>query len=118
MSLRILCFRWDMYRDTDHLALDKFQHPGVAVYCLHGVNISTPLAYSYAPDSFPDSQPTAVNGDGDGTVNLRSLHRCLEWGRNHKHSFFHKEFTGTLAEHLRILENPSVIDLIMDVLNS
>ena len=107
-----LCFSWSMYKDTAHLALDKFEHPGVDVFCLHGVNVSTAVAFSYAADEFPDSAPTPILANGDGTVNLRSLHRCLEWKGHSKHAFHHREFSGPLSEHLQILKNPTVINYI------
>ena len=52
--------------------------PGVRVYCVHGANVSTPNQFVY-DSKFPDSQPTVLTGNGDGTVNLGSLVLCESW---------------------------------------
>ena len=57
--------------------------PGVPVYCVHGYNVSTPSQFVY-DDQFPNSQPTILNGNGDGTVNLESLVLCKNWERKQK----------------------------------
>lgn len=53
---------------------------GVAIHCLYSGGIATPqrLVYDFAA-TFPDSQPIVEMGDGDGTVNLRSLEACGRW---------------------------------------
>ncbi|CAH8549421.1 unnamed protein product [Dicrocoelium dendriticum] len=70
---------YDMFRTAKH-ALDYFNGPtGVDnVYCFHGTGVPTiekAIYKSVLPGrkSFPDQWPQFVYGDGDGSVNLRSL---------------------------------------------
>lgn len=35
----------------------------------------------YKPGTWLDGTPTLVTGDGDGTVNLRSLNACEKWAK-------------------------------------
>ncbi|XP_063679907.1 phospholipase A2 group XV-like [Bolinopsis microptera] len=86
---------------------------GVDVHCIHGKDQSTPLHFRYGDDSeFPDTQPITVNGDGDGTVNLRSLELCKKFKRLKSY----KTVTGFLATHLEILQRKDVIQFIGDLL--
>ncbi len=41
--------------------------------------VSTPAQFVYTDSTWYDYQPTVIGGDGDGTVNLRSLHVCKDW---------------------------------------
>jgi len=82
---------------------------------------------------FPD-KPTLQYGNGDGTVNARSLRGCLNWssdvkrrrrylGKRHWLSsldttghptVFHKEFPG--VDHMKILTDGGVIQYIKQVM--
>ena len=62
--------------------------------------------------SFPDIQPTTINGDGDGTVNIRSLELCKKF----KTLRDYKTVTGFLATHLEILQRQDVIQYLSDLL--
>jgi lysophospholipase-3 len=68
--------------------------------------------YKKAKD-FPDKQPSVIYGDGDGTVNLRSMEAFRQWIGKQKHKLFYREFPG--AEHLATLKFPPVIDYILDL---
>ena len=59
--------------------------PNVTLYkCLYGTDIRpTPEKFLYQVDEFPDTFPKTESGDGDGTVNIRSLQTC--------HSFLGKQ---------------------------
>mmetsp|Transcript_89713 Transcript_89713/g.256411 ORF Transcript_89713/g.256411 Transcript_89713/m.256411 type:complete len:391 (-) Transcript_89713:185-1357(-) len=48
--------------------------PGVPVYCYYGTGVDTEAFYEYS-GSF-DDEPVVTMGDGDGTVNLKSLELC------------------------------------------
>jgi len=52
---------------------------GVGVYCLYGGGRATVERLIYDTAGFPDSAPRIEAGDGDGTVNLRSLAVCAGW---------------------------------------
>ncbi|CAB3373511.1 Hypothetical predicted protein [Cloeon dipterum] len=69
---------WEMRKDTEKYSLN-FTAPGVEVHCAHGVGVATVEQLKYAKDKFPDSSPELIMGDGDGTVNLRSLEGCSKW---------------------------------------
>ena len=85
-----------MVEDTEHL-LDGLPAPGVEVFCTHGSKVDTTERIIYPPGAFPDkltiketdssdnlgvwpfsSDPTMVKGDGDGTVNIRSLEVSIQ----------------------------------------
>ena len=104
---------YEMYKDNVGFVFN--QPPGVEVYCFHGTNMSTPAQFIYSQKQWHDSQPTVVNGPGDGTVNLRSLHGCLRWvGNNKGKPVHHKEFQK--VEHLSMLQHAEVIAAVKQAL--
>ena len=88
--------------------------PGVEVFCMHGIHQPTVASLVYSKGKFPDKQPKVINGDGDGTVNARSLVGCLDWVHHQKQPVHHKQFPG--LSHLGILKNSQAIHYIMSVL--
>ena len=57
-----------------------FKAPGVPVYCMYAnTPESTEETLEYAEGEFPDSPSKVVKGNGDGTVNLRSLELCKKF---------------------------------------
>jgi lysophospholipase-3 len=98
-----------MHEDTVDLT-KKLTPPGVEVHCLHGINVSTPAGFHYTDKSWPDNQPDVINGNGDGTVNQRSLYACLRWEKQQKQKVFHQEYTG--IDHMMILNDQFVLDYI------
>ncbi|XP_049868362.1 phospholipase A2 group XV-like [Pectinophora gossypiella] len=69
---------WEMRKDTERFSSD-FSAPGVELHCLYGYNISTVERLVYKPGTWLDGYPALQAGDGDGTVNLRSLRACELW---------------------------------------
>ncbi|XP_024935900.1 group XV phospholipase A2 isoform X2 [Cephus cinctus] len=69
---------WEFRKDTEKYQLD-FTAPGVELHCLHGVKVDTVERLYYKPGTSVDGYPQLIPGDGDGTVNLRSLEGCLHW---------------------------------------
>ena len=53
--------------------------PGVHVSCLYSLGVRTPLSFEYAAEGAWDATPRTHTGDGDGTVNARSLRVCEHW---------------------------------------
>jgi len=97
----------------------KLEPPEVEVHCLHGIGLSTPGVLVYNSDTaWYDHIPSVVGDDGDGTVNRRSLRGCLRWDGKQSAPVHHREFQGTYAEHLRLLQNPEVMVYIASVVNS
>ncbi|CAH2067613.1 unnamed protein product, partial [Iphiclides podalirius] len=117
---------WEMRKDTEEFTRD-FSAPGVEVHCLYGYNISTVERLVYAAGAWLDGYPTLVSGDGDGTVNLRSLTGCLHWAKQRRRARLGgrplpnagrpvKSLPLKGAEHLKILHDQRVIDYVLDVL--
>ena len=91
-------------------------HTCIADICtpLHRLAVS---GFKYTNKMWFDDQPDVVNGDGDGTVNLRSLHGCLRWqGKNGGHDVKHQTFDK--VNHMAILDYTATIDYIKTVLYS
>jgi lysophospholipase-3 len=127
---------YEMVKDTENL-LGALEHPGVEIHCLHGSGVSTVEKMTYKDvGHFPD-KPTLENGNGDGTVNIRSLRGCLRWktdditqfvkqpqsfkfkkkwkmkkaaAMGSKPEVFHSEFAG--VDHMAILSDPNVLSYI------
>lgn len=98
-----------MRKDTENL-IKKLTPPGVEVFCIHGVNISTPAQLNFL-NGFPDEQPSVKSGAGDGTVNIRSLLGCLRWQKQQSQPVHHYVIPN--AEHLQILKNKKLLDYIV-----
>jgi lysophospholipase III len=86
------------------------------VHCLHGVGVSTPSAFNFSSLQWYDKQPQVISGDGDGTVNLRSLTGCLRWVGQPSTMVFYRQFVQ--AEHLAILQSMDVMKYIELVLQT
>ncbi|CAK9831228.1 Phospholipase A2 group XV [Anthophora retusa] len=72
---------WEFRKDNEKYQLD-FTAPGVEVHCLYGNNIDTVQKLYYKPGISIEGTPQLISGDGDGTVNLRSLEGCKHWQGN------------------------------------
>lgn len=106
---------WEMRKDTERFMLD-FSPPGVELHCLHGVSVNTVEKLVYKPGSFLDDTPTLVYGNGDGTVNLRSLEGCLHWKGIQKQKIFHQTLKN--VDHMDILRNIQTLNYISNLINS
>ena len=103
---------WQMFQDSRNL-LDPTKPPEVETHCLHGAGVDTPYQFEWNEKyKWPDTQPLVVNGDGDGTVVLRSLAGCLLWKQAEpmRYQSFDK------IEHLAALKSPDVINYVYKVL--
>ena len=100
-----------MRQDTEQLT-KKLEPPGVEVHCLYGGGIKTPAQLQYSQKQWYDSQPDVVFGDGDGTVNERSLLGCQRWIGKQMQSVHHQLFSG--AEHMGILHDNRITDYIRE----
>lgn len=59
-----------------------------------------------------NSDPIIVEGNGDGTVNTRSLMGCRYWRNATKRSIYVREFPG--IDHMGILDHSEVIDYVLN----
>ncbi|CAH4012107.1 phospholipase A2 group XV-like [Pieris brassicae] len=113
---------WEMRKDTQQFTQD-FSAPGVEVHCVYGYNISTVEKLVYKPGTWLDGYPTLIMGDGDGTVNLRSLSACEHWAKRRGLTTLNKNkpiksVPLKQAEHLKILHDPRVLDYITTVMKN
>lgn len=90
--------------------------PNITMYCLYGHSVPTPELFIYGIGQFPDTYPVTNYGDGDGTVNLRSLQGCKRFKYIQEKDVFVQGFKG--AEHMAILDNSEVIGLVKKLLTS
>lgn len=105
---------FEMWKDVHNLIYD-LTPPGVEVHCLHGTGIDTMEFLDYRNVKFPDHQPKITFGNGDGTVNEKSLKGCLRWEGQQKQRVFYKQFNK--IDHMSILSDPLVIQYIRSVVN-
>lgn len=70
----------------------------------------------YKSGSWLDGYPTLIYGDGDGTVNRRSLEGCIHWKSLQKQKVFTKELP--LVDHLQILHDKDTLTYISDLIKS
>ncbi|KAH9636976.1 hypothetical protein HF086_008237 [Spodoptera exigua] len=73
----------------------------------------------YKPGTWLDGYPTLAMGDGDGTVNLRSLNACEHWRKKRfRNGNSVKSLALPGAEHLKILHDKRVLDYIQLVMKN
>ncbi|GMI01918.1 hypothetical protein TrVE_jg4648 [Triparma verrucosa] len=82
--------------------------PNVRTYVKYGTGQDTPESYVYGKDW--DTIDKTVNGDGDGTVNLRSLEAGLTKGWENTE---HEQFKG--EDHQSVLKNDSLLAQLLDL---
>ncbi|KAL1512992.1 hypothetical protein ABEB36_002483 [Hypothenemus hampei] len=93
---------WEMKKDTEKYQLD-FKPPGVEVHCLYGTGIDTVERLYYKKGTWLDGIPTLIYGDGDGTVNIRSLTGCQYWRAIQKQKVFYEAIPNT--DHMGVLSS-------------
>ena len=97
---------YEMYLEFKDLTNDLLP-PNVTTYCYYGNSTATPLTYTYRLGDFPDTEPKATNGNGDGTVNINSLLACERWKTQQPYSVTLKAFNN--VEHVHMAKNWDVI---------
>lgn len=102
---------WEMYKDMEPYA-KNFSPLGVEIHCLYGYGVDTTDRLFYKSGQFPTSYPTLITGDGDGTVNRRSLEACLYWQKLQKQKIYGQGFPKT--DHMQILRSKDVISYITE----
>ncbi|KAL2712609.1 group XV phospholipase A2-like [Vespula squamosa] len=104
---------WEFRKDNEKYQLN-FSPPGVVMHCLYGKQIDTLERLYYKPGTSIDGRPQLIPGDGDGTVNLRSLEGCLHWQTKQKQKVYYQAFPG--VNHMTILKHADVLKYIKSVL--
>ncbi|XP_017778918.1 PREDICTED: group XV phospholipase A2-like [Nicrophorus vespilloides] len=105
---------WEMYQDTVKHS-SNLTAPGVEVHCLYGTDVDTVEKLYYKPGTWLDGNPTLVNGDGDGTVNRRSLEGCTHWTKLQQQKVFATALSK--VDHMAILNHNSVLSYIRNLVN-
>ena len=90
--------------------------PNVPLYCLYGTGVPTPEQFVYGKDEFPDTFPETLFGDGDGTVNIRSLKACHSFVGKQKQQVVIKSFSN--AEHMGIIGDARLIEYVKNLISS
>uniref|UniRef100_A0A8D8A832 Group XV phospholipase A2 n=1 Tax=Culex pipiens TaxID=7175 RepID=A0A8D8A832_CULPI len=98
---------WEMYQDAMPYVLN-FSAPGVEVHCIYGSNVETVESLNFNNTDDITGTPIYETGDGDGTVNKRSLEACKHWAGEQKKPVVVKSYAGN--DHMGILANLTVLD--------
>lgn len=103
----------DWFKRTSVLIRPLEPLPDVHVDCIHSLNIPTPETLVFRNQSdFPDGEYELVNGEGDGTVNQKSLLVCADWAEKLPDKVKHKVIMNT--NHLGVLSHPATLMHITD----
>jgi len=102
-----------MINDTKDI-LSGLPAPNVEVYCIHSSKIPTAERLVYGKGYFPSYDPEFVNGDGDGTVNIRSLEGCLSWKGKQSQPIHHTKLEG--MDHLGMLMEKELIENVAEII--
>ena len=98
------------FRDGDGLT----PHPGVDVSLVFSSGVPTVERVEFTPGvEFPDGAAAVRYGDGDGSVNARSLLAARHWGRVSGHEY--REYEEMDADHLDVLSGDVVHKLMADI---
>ena len=91
------------------------QDLGVPIYCFYSGGFPTPERLVYDSTSmFPDSEPRIEMGEGDGTVNLRSLEACRRWTYVQRQHPVNVTYYADI-EHQNVLHHPALVRDILRV---
>lgn len=89
--------------------------PNVATRHLYGLGVKTATQFRWDKDSdFPDTPPTAINGDGDGTVPSASLKSVEKWNVQMPGNFSSRVFAGQC--HTCVVKNQDYINEVLSLL--
>ena len=94
----------EMWKDTKDL-IKNLEAPQVELFCLYSTGVETVEQMVYY--KFPNNHPVLIKGDGDGTVNLRSLEAFKKWTNVQKAPIRFKSFKR--VDHLEILKDKRVV---------
>lgn len=102
-----------MMKDTEPFKMN-FSAPDVELHCLYGTGVDTVTRLNYEKSAGLDGTPKLENGDGDGTVNYKSLAACGEWTKLQQAPIRKLELDG--VDHMGVLSNAKVLKYILDLL--
>ena len=88
--------------------------PNVTIHCLYGIGVKTAESFTFGEGQFPDTQPQVTYGDGDGTVNIRSLEACNKWNQRQAYNVTLKQYPS--VNHNGILSNENAHNYVKTLL--
>jgi lysophospholipase-3 len=94
--------------------VNNFTAPNVEIHCVYSTGLPTPELLNYKKSDDFSVDPEVVYGEGDGTVNLKSLTGCTYWRKFQKKPIVTYEVKD--AEHLALLGHPLAVDYVVKVL--
>ena len=107
-----------MYGNMLKDAGPRLQPPNVSTVCLYSTGKrNTELSFSYTSSgrhSYPDGKPIINYGDGDGTVNIKSLAACQAWQSQQKYSVNWKMYSN--IEHFKFPRNKNILDTLTELI--
>ncbi|KAK0401701.1 hypothetical protein QR680_015926 [Steinernema hermaphroditum] len=106
---------WAQYKRSLYTKIVELEAPGVELHCIYGAGIPTPERFIWDEGYFPDYQPTEILGDGDGTVNLRSLEACKQWNPNNNLGKDVSVHRFENVDHLDLLSRSETLALLHDI---
>ena len=108
-----MSLQWDWFSKTATQIEPLNPLPDLNVDCLHSLNIPTieTVIFRNVTD-FPDGDYELVEGDGDGTVNRKSLLVCGAWAAKLPDRVKHKIIMNT--SHSGILKSKQLLEHITD----
>ena len=91
-----------------------YPSPNVHTYCYYGVNVKTPVKYTYDKDFKGDNtvglkESSIQYGDGDGSINIVSSKVCHKWSKmpSSLYSFTYREYNK--VDHGGMVTNTHVL---------
>ena len=96
--------------------LTTLSPPNVDAYCYYGTGVPTPEMLVYKEGQFPDTFPSIVTGNGDGTVNDVSLQACSVWKQTQSYKVDALGFSG--VDHVGMVKNYTVLQAILNIVSN
>ena len=87
--------------------------PDVELHGLYALGMDTTSHLLYKTHNFTDNELTVVPGDGDGTVNRRSLEAFLPWTEQDSKLVVAKKLHH--VQHFDLVKNKEVIEYVLDL---
>lgn len=102
----------------DLLQFTEFTPPGVEVHCLYGKDVPTVERLNYTKTAYVDgATPQLQMGQGDGTVNLRSLSACGTWtGMREMRGKNVTTLALSQVDHMQVLSDRRVVQYVLNTL--
>ena len=100
---------WNMYQPTLNINKD-LKNPNVPMYCLYGTGVKTHEKLKLDNKLSSDSV-SVINGEGDGSVNRKSLEVCKRWTQNVCTT------AGASGGHVKIVKSSATFKTIESIIN-